>query len=61
MEKYELENIDMLKIDIEGAEKFIFSNPEINRWLSSTNLIEIEVHSNTEKKKVVNYTKKKGM
>jgi len=61
MEKYELENIDMLKIDIEGAEKFIFSNPETNRWLSSTNLIEIEVHSNTEKKKVVSYTKKKGM
>lgn len=41
--KFNLEKIDILKLDIEGAEKELFSNfPE--KWLSKTNCIIVELH-----------------
>lgn len=42
LEKYELDYIDILKMDIEGAEKEVFSHD--TDWLSKTGLIAIELH-----------------
>ena len=37
------DNIDLLKIDIEGSEKKIFSDKDAN-WISKTNYIVVEAH-----------------
>jgi FkbM family methyltransferase len=43
LNSFSIDKIDILKIDIEGAEKVIFtSNPEI--WLNKINLLIIEIH-----------------
>ncbi|MCC0727049.1 FkbM family methyltransferase [Clostridioides sp. ZZV14-6045] len=42
MSEYNLHEIDILKIDIEGAEKEVFQNHEY--WLPKTKLIIIELH-----------------
>ena len=42
MEQYELPFIDILKMDIEGAEKEVFSNPP--HWLEKVGMIAIELH-----------------
>ena len=42
MEKYNIEKIDILKIDIEGAEKYVFSGE--TEWLRKVNTIYIEIH-----------------
>ncbi|MDO9000941.1 MAG: FkbM family methyltransferase [Bacteroidota bacterium] len=43
------ENIDLLKIDIEGAEKYIFrEDPKIDEVLFKTNVIIIEIHEESE-------------
>lgn len=44
MEKYKLEKIDILKMDIEGAEKEVFSSPNYHDWLKKTKILVIEVH-----------------
>jgi FkbM family methyltransferase len=44
IEKYNIEYIDILKMDIEGAEKEIFSE-DITSWITKTKLILIEIHS----------------
>ena len=36
--------IDLLKIDIEGAEKEIFAAPDVDDWLSKVNVLTIELH-----------------
>lgn len=42
MKKYKMEQIDFLKLDIEGAEKTVLSgNPE---WLSRVGVMAVEVH-----------------
>ncbi|WP_315817027.1 FkbM family methyltransferase [Paraflavitalea speifideaquila] len=43
IEKYQLLKIDLLKIDIEGSEKELFSG-NYNSWLSKVGAIVIEVH-----------------
>ena len=43
MRENKLETIDILKIDIEGAEKEVFKS-DYDYWLSRTNLIIIELH-----------------
>jgi FkbM family methyltransferase len=43
MQKFELQNIDVLKIDIEGAEKEVFESNN-QEWLSKTRVILIELH-----------------
>ncbi|MGA2733311.1 MAG: FkbM family methyltransferase [Syntrophobacteraceae bacterium] len=44
LEHYSIPRVDILKMDIEGAEEAIFlSNPEV--WLSRTELLIIEIHS----------------
>lgn len=42
MVDYEIEHIDILKIDIEGAEKEIFENA--SSWISRVGVIEVEMH-----------------
>lgn len=41
---YEIEYIDILKIDIEGSEKELFDNPSIKEVLKITKFISIEIH-----------------
>lgn len=36
--------IDILKIDIEGAEKEVFAAPDVDDWLSKVNVLVIELH-----------------
>ena len=43
MIKYELEQIDILKIDIEGAEKELFED-NYDYWLKKTRVLVIELH-----------------
>jgi len=47
MEKYSLREIDMLKIDIEGAEKYLFQNNP-HEWLSKVKCLIIELHDNLQ-------------
>jgi len=43
LKNYSIDRIDILKMDIEGAEKNIFmANPEV--WLNKINLLIIEIH-----------------
>ena len=38
------EEIDLLKVDIEGAEKEVFGAPDVDEWLSRVKVIAIELH-----------------
>lgn len=44
LEKYNWNNIDILKIDIEGAEKYIFADEDVEKVLQKTKLLAIEIH-----------------
>ena len=41
---YDLRSVDLLKINIEGAEKAIFESPDLDRWLGRVGLIVIKLH-----------------
>jgi FkbM family methyltransferase len=47
MEELQIPRIDLLKLDVEGAEKAIFSDPDVDRWLSCTEALLVEVHGPT--------------
>ena len=38
------DEVDFLKIDIEGAEKEIFSAPDVDEWLPKVKVLAIELH-----------------
>ena len=38
------DEIDLLKIDIEGAEKEVFAAPDVDDWLSKVKVLTIELH-----------------
>ena len=38
------DEIDLLKIDIEGAEKEVFAAPDVDDWLSKVKVLVIELH-----------------
>lgn len=38
------DEIDLLKVDIEGAEKEVFSAPDVDKWLSKVKVLTIELH-----------------
>jgi hypothetical protein len=42
MNNFNIDAIDILKIDIEGAEKEVFENSDL--WMRKTNVIIIELH-----------------
>ena len=39
-----LNNIDILKLDIEGAEKEVFAAPDVDEWLPKVTVLIIELH-----------------
>ena len=43
------DEIDLLKIDIEGAEKEVFSAPDVDEWLSKVKVLVIELHDRMKK------------
>ncbi len=44
MDELGIAQIDLLKLDVEGAEKAIFADPDVDRWLSRTRALLVEVH-----------------
>ncbi len=38
------EEIDLMKVDIEGAEKEVFGAPDVDEWLSKVKILMIELH-----------------
>ncbi|OJW75067.1 FkbM family methyltransferase [Spirosoma sp. 48-14] len=44
LNKYNIDVIDLLKIDIEGAEKYLFDKVEYLSFLENTRVIAIEIH-----------------
>ena len=44
-----LDEIDLLKIDIEGAEKEIFSAPDVDEWLPKVKVLPIELHDHMKR------------
>jgi hypothetical protein len=46
MNKYNWQEVDIVKMDIEGAEKEVFANNNAFEWLSKTKLLIIELHDN---------------
>ena len=51
---YNLQTINILKLDIEGAEKFIFHTGAFEDWLPSVRAALIEVHGNDAEQAVIN-------
>jgi len=48
MEQFDLDQIDILKIDIEGSERELFES-NFEKWLGKTKVIIIELHDNLRK------------
>ncbi len=44
LEQSGFDEIDLLKIDIEGAEKEVFAAPDVDEWLSKVKVLTIELH-----------------
>lgn len=44
LEQYGFPTVDLLKLDIEGAEKNVFSNSNVAKWLPNIKYIIIELH-----------------
>ena len=44
LEGYGLDRVDLLKIDIEGAEREVFSDPGSSDWINCVDAIAIELH-----------------
>jgi FkbM family methyltransferase len=44
MEMAGTDHIDVLKIDIEGAELRLFSSPDCHKWLSAVSVLIVELH-----------------
>jgi hypothetical protein len=36
--------IDILKLDVEGAERELFADPSCQAWLARTNMLFVELH-----------------
>jgi len=48
MKKYQLQGVDLLKIDVEGAEKEIFDANADLSWLKAVKVIAVEIHDEFE-------------
>lgn len=44
MKKAGIDHIDVLKIDVEGAEQRLFSSPDCHEWLSNVSVLIVELH-----------------
>ena len=57
--KYSIERLDILKMDIEGAEELIFSS-DVHSWLPYIDLLIIELHSHRGEELIKNVLTKYG-
>ena len=48
LKKSGFNEIDLLKIDIEGAEKEVFGAPDVDEWLSKVKVMTIELHDRSK-------------
>jgi FkbM family methyltransferase len=48
MKRHDLPRIDLLKIDIEGSEKVLFSDPHARDWLKHVGVMLVETHDRFE-------------
>jgi FkbM family methyltransferase len=46
MDRYSLDRIDLLKVDIEGSEKEVFEDPASQEWLPRVRALLVETHDN---------------
>lgn len=53
IDEYKIKNIDLLKIDIEGAEAELFKNEKNYQFLEKVSCIAIEIHSECIDKKII--------
>lgn len=54
LSKYDFPYIDILKIDIEGSEKYLFENEELARkTLDKVNFLALEIHDEVVDRKLV--------
>lgn len=62
MDQSQWDKVDLLKIDIEGSERFLFETPELaHDLLSRTDLIAIEIHDEFNVRPVINkYLEQEG-
>ena len=62
LQNHNIDHFDVLKLDIEGAERFLFANEDYaSEFLQRTTIIAIEVHPEyIERKKVVSVLEKNG-
>ena len=44
MQSSKINYIDFLKVDIEGAERFVFTEPGVNEWLPKVQAMSVEIH-----------------
>jgi len=44
IERYRFDHVDLLKVDIEGAEREVFSDPGSLDWIDSVDAVAIELH-----------------
>lgn len=44
MQQYQLSNLDLVKIDIEGSEKEVLEAGDLHQWLSTCDTLAIELH-----------------
>lgn len=49
---YGIDMVDLLKLDIEGAEENIFSSPNLE-WLSKVKILAVEIHNKTAHEAIV--------
>jgi len=44
LDRFSLERIDLLKVDIEGAEREVFASPDVPAWIGRVDAIAVELH-----------------
>jgi FkbM family methyltransferase len=56
---YRISRLDILKMDIEGAEEAVFSS-QAEEWLCRTSLLLVEIHSSRIKSKIIDMLDRNG-
>lgn len=60
LEQYGADHIDILKMDIEGAERNVILNNNSDSWLQRTSMIIVELHGSQIRDDCTSYLKSKG-
>jgi FkbM family methyltransferase len=56
IKEYEIKNVDILKIDIEGAERFLFTEENDLSYLKKVKTIIIEIHDEFNCRELINHS-----